>query len=125
SNTTLQMIRAIHVKHPVRSEFREFAGWEYLPTLLKTLQPDDNLIVVMSRRDKPSYHPYMNKIPYLLGSSLVEQGFVLLYPMQTGIEDATQIDLKDPTFMEPIEKLEMVRKKLLTLTQKITSKLKS
>jgi len=123
SNTTLQVIRSIHAKHPVKSEFREFAGWEYLPTLLKTLQPNDNLLVVMSRRDKPSYHPYMQKIPYLLGTSLPEHGFLLLYPMQAGIEDATQIDLKDPTFMEPIEKLEMIRKKLFNWYQQINFKI--
>lgn len=123
SNTTLQVIRSIHAKHPVKSEFREFSGWEFLPTLLKTLQPNDNLLVVMSRRDKPSYHPYMQKIPYLLGTSLPEHGFLLLYPMQAGIEDATQIDLKDPTFMEPIEKLEMIRKKLFNWYQQINFKI--
>lgn len=122
SNTTLQVIRSIHAKHPVKSEFREFAGWEYLPALLKTLQPDDHLTVVMSRRDKPSYHPYMQKIPYMLATSLPENGFMLLYPMQAGIEDATQIDLKDPTFMEPIEKLEAIRKKIILKLQLIQQK---
>lgn len=122
SNTTLQVIRSIHAKHPVKSEFREFAGWEYLPALLKTLQPDDHLTVVMSRRDKPSYHPYMQKIPYMLATSLPENGFMLLYPMQAGIEDATQIDLKDPTFMEPIEKLEAIRKNIILKLQLIQQK---
>ena len=122
SNTTLQVIRSIHAKHPVKSEFREFAGWEYLPALLKTLQPDDHLTVVMSRRDKPSYHPYMHKIPYMLATSLPENGFMLLYPMQAGIEDATQIDLKDPTFMEPIEKLEAIRKNIILKLQLIQQK---
>ena len=49
---------------------------------------------------------------------------MLLYPMQAGIEDATQIDYKDPTFMEPIEKLEMVRKKLIKLLQNIKANFK-
>ncbi|MDX9749396.1 MAG: cation:proton antiporter [Paludibacter sp.] len=124
SNSTLQVIKSIHEKHPVNAQFREFAGWEYLPTLLTTLQPNDNLIVVMSRRDKPSYHPYMNKIPYLLGTALNDRNFILLYPMQAGIEDAMQIDLKDPTFMEPIEKLEVLRKKLLVGLKKIRERLK-
>lgn len=124
TNSSLQVIRSIHAKHPVNSEFREFSGWEYLPTLLKTLQPDDHLTVVMSRRDKPSYHPYMQKIPFLLGTSLPDNGFMMLFPMQSGIEDATQIDLKDPTFMEPIEKLDAVRKKIIKIAQDITRKLK-
>lgn len=114
SNATLQHIKAIHAQHPVKSKFREFSGWEFLPKILLTLQPDDNLIVVMSRRDKPSFDPYMNKVPYLLNTSMHDQGFVLLYPMQAGIEDATQIDLKDPTFMEPIEKLVVLKKKFLS-----------
>jgi len=123
SNSTLQVIREIHAKHPVRSQFRDFAGWEFLPTLLMTLQPDDHLIVVMSRRDKPSYHPFMNKIPYLLGTTLSERNFMLLYPMQAGIEDMSLIDLKDPTFMEPIEKLEMLRKKLAMGIKKIKERI--
>lgn len=123
-NNTLQVIRSIYDKHPVKSEFREFSGWEYLPTLLKTLQPDDHLTVVMSRRDKPSFHPFMQKIPFLLGTSKPDLGFMLLYPMQAVIEDATQIDYKDPTFMEPIEKLELVRKKLIKLLQNIKANFK-
>jgi len=124
SNSTLQVIKSIHDKHPVNAQFREFAGWEYLPTLLTTLQADDNLVVVMSRRDKPSYHPYMNKIPYLLGTALNDRNFIILYPMQAGIEDAMQIDLKDPTFMEPIEKLDVLRKKVTLALKKIKERLK-
>ncbi len=124
SNSTLKVIKSIQEKHPVNAQFREFAGWEYLPTLLTTLQADDNLIVVMSRRDKPSFHPYMNKIPYLLGTALTDKNFILLYPMQAGIEDAMQIDLKDPTFMEPIEKLGVLRKKLVVGVKKIRERLK-
>jgi Kef-type K+ transport system membrane component KefB len=118
SNTSLQLIKSIHAKYPVPSKFRVFAGWEFMPTLITTLQPDDNLVVIMSRKDKPSYHDYMTKIPFLLGSSLIENGFILLYPMQAGIEDANYIDLKDPTFMEPLEKFEVLRKKIIKLIKR-------
>lgn len=122
SNETLKVIRSIHSKHPVKSVFHEFAGWDFLPTLLLTLQPDDKLVVVMSRRDKPSYHPYMNKIPFILGTSLTTQGFMLLYPMQTGVANETLIDLMDPTFMEPIEKIDTIRKYFLQLVKNINQK---
>ena len=57
---------------------------EKLPALLRELRTDDCLWLVMSRRERISYQPAMNKIPAYLDQYLGRNSFVLIYPVQAG-----------------------------------------
>lgn len=52
--------------------------------LLRELRTDDCLWLVMSRRERISYQPAMNKIPAYLDQYLGRNSFVLIYPVQAG-----------------------------------------
>ena len=51
------------------------------------MRTDDCLWRVMSRRERISYQPTMNKIPAYLDQYLGRNSFVLIYPVQAGDTD--------------------------------------
>ncbi|MCH7412975.1 cation:proton antiporter [Belliella sp. R4-6] len=107
---SLAFIKEIQLKHPVESEFHEFSDWDDFLILARDFHKDDNLIIVMSRKEKPSFHSFMNKIPSYLNKYFKDTSYILIYPMQAGVTDASKFDLKNPTFIEPLEKLDEIGK---------------
>ncbi len=107
---TVQYIRDLQQKHPIEFEFEAFSNWDDFLILARDFQKNDNLIIVLSRKDKPSYHNNMSNIPQYLNRYFKKTSYILIYPMQTGVRDTSKIDLKNPTFIEPLEKLDTLRK---------------
>ena len=64
--TTLKYIEPLRRKQTATVETVLFKDWEKLPALLRELRTDDCLWLVMSRRERISYQPAMNKIPAYL-----------------------------------------------------------
>lgn len=110
TKSTLKYIKDIQLKHPIDCEFEEFNDWDDFLILARNFHRDDNLIIVLSRKDKPSYSNAMMKIPSYLNKYFQNTSYILIYPMQAGVYDSTQIDLKNPTFIEPLEKLDEIGK---------------
>jgi Kef-type K+ transport system membrane component KefB/nucleotide-binding universal stress UspA family protein len=107
---TLKFIQEIQSKHPIECEFEDFNDWDDFLILARNFHKDDNLIIVLSRKDKPSFHNNMTKIPSYLNKYFKDTSYILIYPMQAGVTDTSQIDLKNPTFIEPLEKLDEIGK---------------
>ena len=107
---TLKFIREIQSKHPIECEFEDFSDWDDFLILARNFHQDDNLIIILSRKDKPSFHNNMTKIPSYLNKYFKDTSYILIYPMQAGVTDTSQIDLKNPTFIEPLEKLDEIGK---------------
>lgn len=105
TSDTLKYIKDIHAKHPIECEFFEFPDWNDFLILSRDIQIDDNLIIVMSRKDRPSFNKNMIRIPTYLNKYFHTSSFILIYPMQAGVTDSSTIDLKNPSILEPIEKL--------------------
>jgi len=112
---TLVFIQEIQIKHPIEAEFHEFNEWDDFLILSRDFHKDDNLIIVLSRKDKPSYHNKMNKIPTYLNKYFKDTSYILIFPIQAGVTDTSQIDLKNPTFIEPLEKLDEIGKTIARL----------
>ncbi|MEX0968589.1 MAG: cation:proton antiporter [Bacteroidia bacterium] len=110
NNETLKFIQEIQSKHPIECDFEEFNDWDDFLILARDFSKDDNLIIVLSRKDKPSYHSNMAKIPSYLNKYFKDTSYILIYPMQAGVTDTSQIDLINPTFIEPLEKLDEIGK---------------
>ena len=70
----------------------------------------------MSRENKPSYHLNMSKIPKYLNNYFVDNSYILIYPIQEGVDQETVgMNLKNPSIIEPIEKLDEIGKTLAKL----------
>lgn len=112
---TLKFIKEVQKKHPIECDFEEFSEWEDFLILARDFHPDDNLIIVLSRKDKPSYHSNMTRVPHYLNKYFKTTSYILIYPIQAGVTDKSQIDLKNPTFIEPIEMLDDIRKNIANI----------
>ena len=113
--TSAKIISEIHSKHPIDCSFESFEDWGKIENLLNDAMVDDNIILILSRRNKTSYHPEMLKINKLLTNKFLSKSFMLIYPMQYGVLDDYQTDYKNPSFNESIEKLDEIRKSVFKL----------
>jgi Kef-type K+ transport system membrane component KefB/nucleotide-binding universal stress UspA family protein len=112
---TLNYIKAINTKHPVECDFKEFAEWDDFLILARDLKLDDNLILILSRKDRPSYHSNMLRIPAYLNKYFQATNFMLVFPMQSGVSDSSDTNLKNPSILDPIEKLDDLGKTIASL----------
>jgi Kef-type K+ transport system membrane component KefB/nucleotide-binding universal stress UspA family protein len=106
SKHTLGYIKDINKNHPIECEFTEFDDWDDFLIISRDIKSNDNLILVLSRKDRPSYHTNMVKIPNYLNKYFQSTNFILIYPMQTGVSDNSNVNFKNPSAMESIEKLD-------------------
>ncbi len=111
----LRYIHQVNLKHPVANEFNVFNEWKDFLILSHEIKKHDNLLIIMSRKNKPSYHKNMRNIPLFLNEYFKENSFILVYPMQTGVTDNEEIDLNNPSLLEPVEKLDDIGKTLADL----------
>ncbi|GAB4479180.1 MAG: cation:proton antiporter [Thermoflexibacter sp.] len=101
---TLHAIKEVHKKHHIEAEFKEFSDWEDFLVLSRDIKSDDNLIIVMSRKNHPSYDDNMPKIPKYLNKYFQTNNFMLIFPTQIGVSEETVIDdFKNPSVLEPIK----------------------
>lgn len=110
TSETLNFIKEIHHSHPIESEFISFNDWGNFLDLSSNFHKDDNLIIVMSRKDKLSYTSNMSKIPSYLNNHFKSNSFIIIYPIQIGFNDSATMDLTNPTITEPLEKLDEIGK---------------
>lgn len=112
---TLSYIAEVNKKHPVDCSMNEFDDWNDFLILSRDVSSNDNLILIMSRKDRPSFHQHMTKIPHYLNKYFQTTNFILIYPMQTGIDENSELDLKNPSVLEPLEKLDDLGKTIARL----------
>ena len=109
---TLLFIKQLQAKQSIECEFEEFSDWDDFLILAKNFYQDDNLIIVLSRKDEPSYNKNMSKIPSYLNRYFKDNSYILIYPMQASYQNASKIDYKNPTLLAPLEKLDELRKSI-------------
>lgn len=85
SNETLSYIREVQEKYTIACEFVEFTDWDDFLILARDFGSDDNLIFVMSRKNGLTYHSYMNKLPDKLNKYFQDNSFILIFPIQVGV----------------------------------------
>lgn len=115
SESTINFIKEINAKHPVQCDFNTFNEWSEFLILAKEIRSDDNVIVVLSRKDRPSYNFIMPKIPVYLIKHFNTSNFILIYPMQLGVNEENNVNLKNPSVIEPLGKLDDIGKTISRL----------
>lgn len=115
---TQKVIREIQSKHPIECTFKEFSDWDDFLILSRDIEANDNLIVILSRKDKPSYTPSMQRIPSYLNKYFEGNSYILVYPMQVGVGETSMMDISNPTILEPIEKLDEIGKTIAKIFRK-------
>jgi Kef-type K+ transport system membrane component KefB len=99
AGSTLRLIKNILAKHLIEADFKIFDDWNDFPIISNDVKMDDNLIIIMSRVNKPSYNENMTKIPDYLDRQFHSNSFILIYPMQIGVKDNETINLYNPAII--------------------------
>lgn len=115
NKTIIEYIKNIQSKHPIEADFKIFADWNEFLAISLDIRIDDNIVVILSRVNKLSYHENMTHIPMYLSKHFQSNSCILVYPMQLGVTYNNDIDLKNPSLIEPIEKLDEIGKTILKL----------
>ena len=115
---TKEYLLEILKKHPIRVDFRPFPTWEELGNLNILLKPDDNLIMVLSRRGEESYHPKLEQVPQLVNSWLKNHSFILIYPNQPKSVGMPLMDMLHGSLIGPIERLDWIGRTLAQLLRR-------
>lgn len=118
NEATIKLMKKIQSINPIDSDFKRFEDWNDLVHISRDIKIDDNLIIVMSRVNKPTYDENMANIPGYLNKYFQSNSFILVYPKQIGIIDNEAIDLNNPSLTEPIEKLDEIGKIIAKLFQR-------
>ena len=84
SEDTTMYFKEIYKKRPIEAEFSSFDDWDDFLIMSREIKSDDTLWVVMSRRERLSYHANMSRIPNYLNKYFQSNSFVLVYPIQAG-----------------------------------------
>lgn len=103
SQATINYLKEVNKKHPVEVEFNEFSDWEDFLIISRDVKKDDNILIIMSRKNHLSFTNTMNKIPVYLNKYFSENNFLLIYPMQLGVSENERNNLKNPSVLEPLQ----------------------
>lgn len=119
---TLSVLKEIVQRHPIRAEFHKFESLEQLSALQSSLIPDDNLILVLSRKDGPSYHSSIQKVPELLNEQFKHNSYILIYPAQKATEDEEGFNFNNPSMFESLSEKPGVIEELLRAASSVFRK---
>ncbi len=118
SKATIKLIKAIQFRHPIDIDYKVFDNWETLPELSGQLKEDDNLVIVLSRKNMLSYQEGMMDIPTYLNRHYQGRNFLLVYPSQSSFVTDGKIDLTNPSLLKAIEKLDVIGKTIAGIFRK-------
>ncbi len=118
SAATIKIIRDIHFTHPIEVEFNEFNNWDELEAIKNQVRKNDNVTIVLSRENLPSYKNTMAHIPAYINQYFKEQNYMLIYPSQLSLSEKEKVDLTYPSLLETIEKIDVIGKTIASIFRK-------
>jgi len=114
----IDLIKEINQKHPINIEYVEFFNWNEFLILSRDVKNDDNLVIVLSRKNFLSYHTEMTKIPMYLNKYFSSNNFVLVFPAQSISIHEEKVDLTNSSLIETIEKVDIIGKTIANIFRK-------
>jgi len=112
SKQTIAYLKEAYADKLPNVEYKVFREWDDFLVLSREIKNDDNLILVMSRKNHHSYHTKMAKIPTYLNRYFQKNSYILIYPVQSGIPEDTFDDTPAQSVRKNIVSVENVRKML-------------
>ncbi len=104
---TITHLKEVYSITMSNAEIRVFKDWDDFLIVSREIKNDDNLIVVMSRKNHLSYHSKMAKMPIYLSRYFQKNSFILIYPVQVITEDDTCEDTPVQTIKKTFLKFDV------------------
>lgn len=95
----LEILKHVQQIHPIDADFTEFDNWHSFTKLADEVGNNEALMIVMSRRNKVSYHPVMKKVPDYINTYFKNTNFMLLYPVQSTSNEYAHSNLADASLI--------------------------
>jgi len=118
SEHATKIIKNLYSTHPIEAEFYIFDNWDNFLDLRKKIKVNDNLIIIMSRKNLLAYHASMSMIPEYLNKYFQEQSYLLIYPSQNIKIGNGKIDLTNSSLIETIEQIDIIGKTIANIFRK-------
>lgn len=118
SAETVKILEEIESHYPISAVMNVMEEWGELPVIRDEIKSNDNLVIIMSRRNHISYHSEMEQIPTFADNYFKQNNLLLIYPSQTRMWDEEQLDLTSPTFLEAVEKVDIIGKAIASIFRK-------
>ncbi len=115
---TLREIKSIHETYPIDAEFILFNEWNNFSILKNEIKKDDNLMIILSRKNYLSYNNIMPRIPSYVNTYFEANSCIIIYPKQMGINNLSTLNLKDTSPLEPMERLDEFGRSLIKIFKK-------
>jgi len=101
THNTFYEINRMLGKQYTEVSFVNFDDWDDFLIIGKDIRENDNLMVVMSRKDHISYTPAMARVPGYLNRYFAGNSFILIYPEQRGVESTSDQGINNPSIPDP------------------------
>jgi hypothetical protein len=118
NESTAKIIKEVSSKHPIEAEFVLFDDWDDFLILSRDIKKDDNILIVMGRKNSISCQPVMHKIPSYLNKYFIENNFLLVYPSIQDIENHDNYDIKNPSLLDTIDNIDTIGKTIASVFKK-------
>lgn len=115
SESTLSTLKSILQGQSIEVEYINMFSFDDFLIASKEIKVDDNINIVMSRKNNISYHSKMEEIPLYLNQYFSKNSFILIYPIQNGTMERDGMDLTNPTLVGSIEKLDVLGRNIARL----------
>jgi len=90
SEDTLKAIKKVFAKRAGEISYVNFSDWDDFLIVFRDVKANDSMWVIFSRKEGLSYDPVMPRIPGYLNKYFQGNSFVLIYPIQAGIDEGTR-----------------------------------
>ena len=90
SEATLNALKKLLAKKSGEASYIEFNDWDDFLIVFRDIKPDDTMWIILSRKEGLSYAPAMARIPKYLNKYFQANSFVLVYPVQAGMNEGTR-----------------------------------
>ncbi|MEA1786584.1 cation:proton antiporter [Arenibacter sp. GZD96] len=115
---TIDLVKAIQIKHPIDLAYVHFNNWDHFPEFSKEVGIDDNLVIVLSRKNLLSYKENMEEIPTYLNRHFRGRNFLLIYPSQSMFTTDGKVDLTNPSLLKAIAGIDVIGKTIAGIFKK-------
>ncbi len=118
SGKTNEILQEVNLKHPIDSEFNLFDDWNQFPDLTRQIRNDDNIIIILSRKNQVTYQAVMADISTTLERFLPKNNFLIIYPIQSFSVLEEKTDLTNSSLLEAIERVDLIGKTIAGIFRK-------